>query len=113
MEVGSESGAAGGMRPGEGVATEKTKMIHCGNTKSEVRVGMQGLHETTESDVRATKIPQGHRVRGRTEIYYKVGSQGWDIGLPWDTGLEVRDGIPRLSGSQGQSLGWGECGAGS
>lgn len=113
MEVGSESRAAGGMRPGEGVPTEKIKVIHCGNVKSEVRVGVQGPHETIESDVRATKIPQGHRVRGRTKIHYKVGNQGWDIGIPWDTGSEVRDGIPRLSGSQGQSLGWSECGAAS
>ena len=51
MGVGSEPGVRGGVRPGERVVKERTKMTH-GNTKPEVRAGIQD--------------PMGHKVRGQS-----------------------------------------------
>lgn len=50
-------------------------MTHCGNTKSEVRVGVQGHHGTIGSEVRATKTPGTHGHR-----------QNWNVGTQWGQG---------------------------
>lgn len=71
------------------------------NTRSEVRVRMQGPHGATGSEVRATETPRGHRIKRQkwrigNPWGYRVGGQSWDTGTPEDTGLEVREGVPSL-----------------
>lgn len=68
MGVGSEPRIRGGVRPGETVVRERTKMTH-GNTKPEARAGIQD--------------PMGHKVRGqswgtRTPSGSLSQRMGWD-----------------------------------
>lgn len=81
-------------------------MTHCGNTKSEVRVGVQGHHGTIGSEVRATKTPgtHGHRQNWNVGTQWGQGPQGGESELgykdPTGRGSEVRDGEPRVTGSE-------------
>lgn len=76
-------------------------MTRYGNTRSEVRVRVQGTHGATGSEVRATETSRGHGIKRQKRSEGnpwggRVRGQSWDTGSPEDTGSEVREGVPRL-----------------